>query len=147
MSSIEETSKIFESEAEKLESVIDTALAKSELSIPEIVQTYYQTMNVTSLATILKQQLGGSDEHNSMIRTIEETQKLILEKFDSNLHPLIMTQLANSIIDATKSLQSGNTLEKSKTEIESEAKLYEKLRQIMSTKEFVEQYDKGLSHD
>jgi len=147
MSSIEETSRIFKSEAEKLASVINSALAKSELSIPEIVQTYYQTMNVTSLAAMLKQQLGDSDEPNSLIRTIGETQKLILEKFDSNLHPSIMTQLTNSIIDVTKSLQSGNTLEKSKTEIESEAKLYEKLRQIMSTKEFVEQYDQGLSHD
>jgi len=147
MSSIEETSRIFKSEVEKLESAIDTALTKSELSIPEIVQTYYQTMNVISLATVLKQQLGGSDEHNSLIRTIEETQKLILEKFDSNLHPSIMAQLANSLIDTTKSLQFGNTLEKSKTEIEAEAKLYEKLRQTMSTKEFVEQYDKGLSHD
>ena len=147
MSSIEETTKFFESEAKKLESAINAALVKSELSISEIVETYYQTMNVTSLAIMLKQQLGGSDENNSLIRTIEETQKLILEKFDSNLHPLIMTQLANSIIDATKSLQSGNTLEKSKTEFESEAKLYEKLRQTMSTKEFVEQYDKGLSHD
>jgi hypothetical protein len=147
MSSIEETSRIFESEAEKLESAIDMALTKSELSIPEIVQTYYQTMNVTSLAIMLKQQLGGSDEHNFLIRTIEKTQKLILEKFDSNLHPSIMTQLTNSIIDTTKSLQFGNTLEKSKTEIEAEAKLYEKLHQTMSTKEFVEQYDKGLSHD
>ncbi len=36
---------------------------------------------------------------------------------------------------------------KSKEEIENEAKKYEKLRQMMSTKEFVEQYDKGLSHD
>ena len=147
MRSIEETTKFFESEAKKLESAINAALAKSELSIPEIVETYYQTMNVTSLAIILKQQLGGSDENNSLIRTIEETQKLILEKFDSNLHPLIMTQLANSLIDTTKSLQFGNTLEKSKTEIEADAKLYEKLRQTMSTKEFVEQYDKGLSHD
>ena len=147
MSSIEETSRIFKSETEKLASVINSALAKSELSIPEIVQTYYQTMNVTSLATMLKQQLGDSDEPNYLIRTIGETQKLILEKFDSNLHPSIMTQLTNSIIDVTKSLQSGNTLEKSKTEIESEAKLYEKLRQIMSTKEFVEQYDQGMSHD
>jgi len=58
-----------------------------------------------------------------------------------------MRQIANSITDTTKSLQSKNTLEKSKDEIESEAKLYETLRQTMSTKEFVEQYDEGLSHD
>ncbi len=70
MSSIEETSKFFESEAKKLESAINAALAKSELSIPEIVETYYQTMNVTSLAIMLKQQLGGLDQNNSLIRTI-----------------------------------------------------------------------------
>ena len=143
MSSIEET---FHTEAKKLEFAINNALKKSEMSIPEIVQTYYQTMNVTSLAIMLKQQLRA-DEHNSLIRKIEETQKLISEKFDSNLHPSIITQLTNSLIDTTKSLQSGNTLGKSKDDIESEAKLYEKLRQTMSTKEFVEQYDKGLSHD
>ena len=143
MSSIEET---FHTEAKKLEFAINNALKKSEMSIPEIVQTYYQTMNVTSLAIMLKQQLRA-DEHNSLIRKIEETQKLISEKFDSNLHPSIMTQLTNSLIDTTKSLQSENTLGKSKDDIESEAKLYEKLRQTMSTKEFVEQYDKGLSHD
>jgi len=145
--SVEDTFKIFKIETEKLKSTITTALAKSELTIPEIVQTYYQIMNVTSLCTILKQQQGNPNEHDSLIRKIEETQTLILEKFDLDLHPLITTQLANSITVTTKKLQSQNTLEKSKDEIESEAKLFEKLRQIMSTKEFVEQYDKGLPHD
>ncbi len=58
-----------------------------------------------------------------------------------------MIQLTNSLADTTKSLQSDNTLEKSKEVIETEAKLYDKLRQTMSTREFVEQYDQGLSHD
>ncbi len=143
----EETFKIFSTEAEKLEFLINTALTKSELSIPEIVQTYYQIMNLTSFCAILKQQQKSLNEHDSLISQIEETQTLILEKFDLDLHPLIMSQLTNSITVATKKLQSKKTLEKSKDEIESEAKLFEKLRQIMSTKEFVEQYDKGLPHD
>ncbi len=147
MMSIEETSNIFNEEAEKLESIINTALEKSELTISEIVQTYYQTMNVSSLATVLRQQLGNTNKYNSLLSRIEETEKLISEKFDSNLHPLVMSQLTNSIANATKNLQSGNASEKSKDEIENEAKLYEKLRETMSTKEFVEQYDKGLSHD
>ncbi len=147
MISIEETSNIFNVEAEKLESIINTALEKSELTISEIVQTYYQTMNVSSLATVLRQQLGNTNKYNSLLSRIEETEKLISEKFDSNLHPLVMSQLTNSIANATKNLQSGNASEKSKDEIENEAKLYEKLRETMSTKEFVEQYDKGLSHD
>ncbi len=145
--SFEDTFKIFNLEAEKLETTINTALAKSELTIPEIVQIYYQIMNVTSLCAILKQQQKSLNEHDSLISKIEETQTLIVEKFDLDLHPLIMSQLTNSITVATKKLQSKKTLEKSKDEIESEAKLFEKLRQIMSTKEFVEQYDKGLPHD
>jgi len=40
-----------------------------------------------------------------------------------------------------------NSEQKSKETIENEAKLYEKLREIMSTKEFVKQYDSGLSND
>ena len=32
-------------------------------------------------------------------------------------------------------------------EIENEAKLYDALREKMSTKEFLEQYDKGITHD
>jgi len=145
--SFEDTFKIFNIETKKLESTINTALAKSELTIPEIVQTYYQIMNLTSFCAILKQQQKSLNEHDSLISQIEETQTLILEKFDLDLHPLIMSQLTNSITVATKKLQSKKTLEKSKDEIESEAKLFEKLRQIMSTKEFVEQYDKGLPHD
>ena len=145
--SLEDTFKIFNLEAEILKTTINTALSKSELTIPEIVQTYYQIMNLTSFCAILKQQQESTNEHDSLIKKIKETQTLILEKFDLELHPLIMTQLANSLTTTTKRLQSEKTLEKSKDEIESEAKLFEELRQIMSTKEFVEQYDAGLSHD
>ena len=147
MSSIQETFHIFNIEKEKLESAINTALTESRLSIPEIIQIYYQITNVISLATLLKQQIEDSVEHHSMIRQIEETRKFISEKFNSKLHQSIMEQLTNSIIEITKSLESGNSAEKSKEEIESEAKLYEKLRQTMSTKEFAEQYDAGLPHD
>jgi len=44
-------------------------------------------------------------------------------------------------------LKSNQGKEKTREIIEQEAELYEKLRATMSTKEFVEQYDKGLSHD
>jgi len=146
MTSIDDVSSMFHTESKNLENLINNATTKSELSISEIIETYYQIMNVSSMSTMLKQQHGGSNEHNSLIEEIEETQKFISEKFDSDLHQSIMRQLSNSLTDITKTLQSG-TLDKSKDEIESEAKLYEKLRQTMSTKEFVEQYDKGLSHD
>ncbi|MDH3204030.1 MAG: hypothetical protein OEL81_05070 [Nitrosopumilus sp.] len=144
MDSIDESSNLFNIESEKLESIINSALAKPELSISEIIQIYYQIMNVTSLAALLKKQLSISD---TMTGKINDSLKFISEKFDSHLHHSIMKQLTNSISNTTKNLTFGNTLEKSKEDVESEAKLYEQLRQIMSTKEFVEQYDKGLSND
>ena len=58
-----------------------------------------------------------------------------------------MERIATSISDITSNLQSINSEPKSKETIENEAKLYEKLREIMSTKEFVKQYDAGLSYD
>lgn len=143
----DDISSMFHTESDKLENLVNNAAAKSELSIHEIVETYYQIMNVSSMVTMLKQQLEGSNDQNSLIKKIEETQKFISEKFDSDLHPSIVIQLTNSLTDITKSLQSDNAVEKSQDKIESEAKLYENLRQTMSTKEFVKQYEKGLSHD
>ena len=58
-----------------------------------------------------------------------------------------MEHITNSISGITTNLQSTNSEQKSKETIENEAKLYEKLREIMSTKEFVKQYGAGVSHD
>ena len=44
----------------------------------------------------------------------------------------------------TKQLQSSSSSDQSKEDIENQAKNFEQLREMMSTKEFVEQYDKGL---
>ncbi len=146
MASVDDISSMFHTESEKLENLINNASTKSELSIPEIIETYYQVTNVSSMTTMLKQQLHA-DEHQTLLDKIQEIEKVISEKFNSGIHPQIMEKLANSIQDAMKNLQSGSSEQKLKNEIESEAELYEQLRQTMSTKEFVEQYDKGLSHD
>jgi len=146
MASIDDISNMFHTESEKLENLINNASTKSELSIPEIIETYYQVTNVSSMTTMLKQTLHA-DEHQTLLDKIQEIEQVISEKFNSNIHPQIMEKLANSIQDTMKNLQSSNSEQKPKNEIESEAELYEELRQTMSTKEFVEQYDKGLSHD
>ena len=146
MASIDDISDMFYAESEKLENLINNASTKSKLPVHEIIETYYQIMNVSSMTTMLKQQLHA-DEHKILLDKIQEIEKVISDKFNSNIHPQIMEKLANSIQDTTKNLQSGSSEQKSKNEIESEAELYEQLRQTMSTKEFVEQYDKGLLHD
>jgi hypothetical protein len=145
MTSAEEISKMFEGESRKLTSLFDTVDSKTEMNIHEIVETYYQVMNMSSMATMLQTQ--ADSEPKELIEKIRQTEKLISERFDCIIHPKIMKDLSTTIQEMTKSLQSGNSEEKSKEQIESNAKLFEELRQTMSTKEFVEQYEKGISHD
>ncbi|MBA4718151.1 MAG: hypothetical protein HRO68_03240 [Nitrosopumilus sp.] len=146
MASIDDISSMFHAESEKLENLINNATTISELSLHEIIDTYYQIMNVSSMITMLKQQLN-SDEHRTLLDKIAEMEKVISEKFNSVIHPQVMEKLAKSIQDTMNTLQSTNSEQKSKEETENDAKLYEELRKKMSTREFVEQYDKGLPHD
>ena len=145
MTSSDAISQMFDSESQKLQNLIDTANSKTNMSIHEIVETYYQVMNVSSMATMLKEQ--ADSEPKELLSKIQETEKMISDKFDSIIHPKILAKISTTIQELTKNLQSGNSGEKSKEQIESDAKLFEELRQTMSTKEFVEQYEKGISHD
>ena len=146
----EETSKSLISESDKLETLIDHLLQKSEkFSIDEIVLIYYQIMNVSSLMQFLKQNTlnDNSEKTQTILEKIEFTENLIRNSFNTNLHPIILSHLTDYVQETMTNLKSNKGKEKTKEIIESEAKLYEKLRVTMSTKEFVEQYDKGLSHD
>jgi uncharacterized coiled-coil DUF342 family protein len=133
--------ELFTSEYDKLENLVNDLNFDIELSVNQIVEIYYQITNVSSMIMVVKPQL---DQNNDKILYVE---KFISEKFNSIIHPKIMGHIANSISGITSNLQSINSEQKSKETIENEAKLYEKLREIMSTREFVKQYDTGLSHD
>lgn len=135
--------QMLNSESQKLEILFDTADSKTDMTIHEIVEIYYQVMNVFSMVTMLKQHADSEPE--KLTKKIQETEKLISQRFDVVIHPRILKKLSSSIQEMTKNLQSGNSGEKSKEQIESNAKLFEELRQTMSTKEFVEQYEKGIS--
>ena len=145
MTSFDAVSQMFDSESQKLQNLFDTVNSKTDLNIHEIVETYYQVMNVSSMCTMLKEQ--ADSEPAPLLSKIQETEKIISEKFNSIIHPKILVKMSSLIQEMTKNLQSGNSGEKSKEQIESNAKLFEELRQTMSTKEFVEQYEKGISHD
>lgn len=145
MTSAEDISRMFDSEFQKLDSFFDVADSKTDMNIHEIVETYYQVLNVSSMATMLKQQ--AEYEPEELMKKIQVTEKLISQRFDAIIHPRIMEKLSFSIQKLTKNLQSENSGEKSKEQIELDAKLFDELRQTMSTKEFVEQYENGLSHD
>ena len=146
MTSLDDISKMFHIEFEKLDKLINSITSQSELSIHEIIELYYQIINMSSMITMLKQQID-SNYSKSLFDKILDTEKLISEKFNLDIHPQIMTKLIHSIHDTTVNLQSSDPVQKSKDDVENEAKRYEELRQKMSTQEFVEQYDKGLSYD
>jgi len=133
--------ELFTSEYDKLENLVNAMNFNDELHVNQIVEVYYQITNVSSMITVVKPQLAQNNDK------ILYAEKFISEKFNSIIHPKIMKHITNSISNITSNLQSINSEHKSKETIENEAKLYEKLREIMSTKEFVKQYDAGISHD
>lgn len=146
----DETSKSFISESDKLETSIDHLSEKFEkLSINEIVPIYYQILNVNSLMQFLKQNIlnKNPEKTKTLLEKISSTENLIRNSFNTNLHPIILSHLIDYVQEIMTNLQSNKGKEKTKEIIEQEAKLYEKLRVTMSIKEFVEQYDQGLSHD
>jgi uncharacterized coiled-coil DUF342 family protein len=137
--------ELFDTEFTKLENLVNEINLENELPVNQIVSIYYQITNVASMIEVMKKQIDNSD--SSFHEKISNTETFISKKFNSIIHPKIMTNITNSISEITKTLQSLNSEQKSKETIENEAKLYEKLREIMSTKEFVKQYDSGLSND
>ena len=137
-----EPADLFISESNNLQKKINDALENSKkFSLQQIVEIYHQVINVTSMAKILKE--NPNIEENFHL-TIQETEKYVNGKFNNSLHPQIVSHLENSIEEIRNDLKNINRDNKTKIEIENQAKMFEHLRQIMSTKEFVDQYDKIL---
>ena len=66
MDSVDDVTSMFDAESKKLENLISTAATKSNLSLHEIIETYYQIMNVSSMITMLKQQIDAN-EHQTLL--------------------------------------------------------------------------------
>lgn len=142
---------LFKSESSKLENIINQFLKNfEEISVPEIIGVYYQVINLKSLVTFLKLNLEkskNSKENENTLIIIQKTENYIEKTFDKNLHPSIMSKLKKIIDDSKSEIKNSIPKDKKKTkeDLEIQSKMYEKLRQVMSTKEFVDQYNKGLS--
>lgn len=150
-SSNNESIEILNSESEKLEDLIDRAFKNFEkLSINEIIEVYYQVINITSLSKFLRQnvKIKNTDENKPIFTRIREIEKFIDVKFNTDFHPLIMSYLEKTIGNSKKNLNEmmKSQSNRTKDEIENQAKMYERLRQLMSTREFVDQYQKGLKN-
>ena len=149
--SFEDSYKLFNSESEKLHKILEFTSKKEQKTILEITDMYYQVIMVRGLAKILTQnfEISANFEHKKLIDKIEEIQKYIVDNFTESLHLEILTQLKSSIKSSTENLKllGQNSEQKTKETIEKEALLYKELRELMSTKEFVEQYEIGLKDD
>ena len=149
--SFDESYQLFQTESNQIEDMIKNTIEKSDRTISDIVQIYYQVIKVVSLGKLLNQRFQGKVEpsHHTLLDRIDEVQNIITEKFNMSLHPTILSQLTDSVQKHTDNLKllAKESGEKSKESIEEEAKLYKELRDFMSTKEFVEQYATGLKDD
>ena len=132
---------LFDVESKRLQNKIDSIKNSDEFSVSQIIETYHQVINVTSMGKMLKE---NSTQEANFPTTIQETEKFIKEKFNKILHPQISSYLQESIDNLRNDLKnmSKNRENKTKTEIENQSKMFERLREFMSTKEFVEQYNK-----
>ena len=142
---------ILNSEFEKLQKTIESLSKNSEKTIPDIVNLYYQATMVETLSKKIKSDIidESKSENQSLLIEIDRIQTNINENFSQSIHLEILGFLTNSIKTSTENLKSlnQNSGQKTKQTIENEAKLYKELRELMSTKEFVEQYDSGIKND
>lgn len=140
--------ELLDSEFEKFQKIIDSISKNSKKMIPEIVSLYFQATMVETLSKKLRQDIVESDQQ-TYLEKINKIQKYVDENFSKSLHPQILSQLINSIQESTDNLKllEQNSEEKTKEIIENEAQLYKELRELMSTKQFVEQYESGIKND
>tara|TARA_Y100001938_G_C7940898_1_gene354261 strand:+ start:311 stop:751 length:441 start_codon:yes stop_codon:yes gene_type:complete len=140
--------ELLDSEFEKFQNLINSIPKNSKILIPDIVSLYFQATMVETLSKKLRDDMSESEQqkHLEKVNTI---QKYVNENFSKSLHLEILSQLENSIQKSTNDLKilGQNPEEKTKEIIENEAQLYKELRELMSTKEFVEQYDAGIKND
>tara|TARA_Y100001958_G_scaffold155605_1_gene146579 strand:- start:808 stop:1248 length:441 start_codon:yes stop_codon:yes gene_type:complete len=140
--------ELLDSEFEKFQNLINSIPKNSKILIPDIVGLYFQATMVETLSKKLRDDMSESEQqkHLEKVNTI---QKYVNENFSKSLHLEILSQLENSIQKSTNDLKNlgQNPEEKTKEIIENEAQLYKELRELMSTKEFVEQYDAGIKND
>ena len=140
--------ELLDSEFEKFQTIIDSISKNSKKMIPDIVSLYFQATMVETLSKKLRRDIVESDQQ-TYLEKINKIQKYVDENFSKSLHPEILSQLINSIQESTDNLKllDQNSEEKTKEIIENEAQLYKELRELMSTKQFVEQYESGIKND
>ena len=139
----DESLNVLLNESSKLKQTLDIYTKKiEEISMVQIVELYHQVINVNSLVTYCE---NLNDNQDAEIKAkILNTQKIIEERFNNDLHHLILNRIDHLIKITKNNLKeiSQIPVDRTKEDIEKQSGKYEELRKMMSIKEFVEQYNK-----
>lgn len=126
-----------QTEAERMDSLISAATAK-EPPIRDIVELYHQIINVSAIIAALRQQ---PDIAEDVLQTIAAIEGRIYE-FNSVVHPRIEALLEAEIIKTAEYLRDQDMPNTQKV-AGGTAVVYKRLREQMSTAEFVSQYGRA----
>lgn len=128
------------SEHAALAKALDRLLKNTRrLSVSEIVDTYYKAIRLKSAATALERLQAGRDATGM----VQKSRELVEGRFNLIFHPRIATELSDAIRECTDKLLTERH-EVSRSEAEEESHAYAMLREAMSTREFVMQYERSL---
>ena len=127
--------RMLETECVKLEAMLEKTGPRSP--IPEIIGLYHQVMTVSSLSAAIAKAAPASGSAEGVRRAGQ----LVSERFDGAMHPDILKGLSESVEELKGTLQS------KASDAEPDAQMYDELRQMMSTLEFVRQYGDRLADD
>ena len=122
-SPINEISDLMNIESSKLQDTINHGLINLEkLTLPEIIEAYYQAINVTSITKMLKEnseQIKDFEENNKILDQIKKVEDNIDEKFNKKFHQLILSQLNQTTEGLKRQIKEirTNQVKKTKEEI------------------------------
>lgn len=122
-------------EFKKTLTIIQT-IDTSNISLNQIVETYFQISNISSMCKLIENSESIDSQKSNQL---DQIKKELIENFDKNIHPKIIEFIENEILTLKKHIESIPP-EQTPEEIEESSKLFDKLRELMSTKEFVFQY-------
>ncbi len=122
-------------EFKKTLTIIQT-IDTSNISLNQIVETYFQISNISSMCKLIENSESIDSQKSNQL---DQIKKELIENFDKNIHPKIIEFIENEILTLKKHIESIPP-EQTPEEIEKSSKLFDKLRELMSTKEFVFQY-------
>lgn len=128
----------FRRESEILKKFVDDSPDVSEMDVDQIIQMYYQVISVSSIIKVLQPQVNEKET----LQKMHDVEEYIEKKFNAKIHPAITRHLSENIQKSMNRLKDNQ--EKTREQRQKDATSFESLRQMMSTREFVDQYDRQI---